>query len=80
MAFVSVGVDATQRIPLSILAENPHKGLAREIFHETERGRGKEGPRDQSAGERAEEKESVKRSGQNRPVERTDQSIEVGGS
>ena len=32
--------------PLSVLARNPHKGLVREISHETGRGWGKEGPRD----------------------------------
>ena len=41
---VSVGVGASQRIPLSVLARNPHKGLVREISHETERERGKNGP------------------------------------
>ena len=40
-----VGVGASQRIPLSVLARNPHNGLAREISHGTGRGRGKEGPR-----------------------------------
>ena len=44
MAFVPVGVGATQRIPLSVLARNPHQGLAHEIFHETGRRRVKEGP------------------------------------
>ena len=44
VVFVSlcVGVGASQRIPLTVLAWNPHKGLAREISHETGRGRGKE--------------------------------------
>ena len=51
-----MGVCASQRIPLSVLEGNPHKGLAREISHKT--GRGKEGLR-------AEEKESELRSGQN---------------
>ena len=47
LAFVSmvVGVGSSQRIPLSVLTRNPHKGLAREISHETGRGREKEGPR-----------------------------------
>ena len=59
MPFVSVGVGTIQRIPLSVLARNPHKGLAREISHETGRGRGKEGYRD-SRQERAVKKMSVK--------------------
>ena len=35
VAFVSVGVGvgANQRIPLSVLARNPYKGLVREISH-----------------------------------------------
>ena len=39
VAFVSVGVGvgASQSIPLSVLARKPHKGLAHEISHETER-------------------------------------------
>ena len=43
VAFVSVGVGvgASQRIPLSILAWNPHKGLAREISYKTGRRRGR---------------------------------------
>ena len=68
MAFVSVGVGATQRILLSVLARNPHKGLAREISHETGRERGKQGPR------------AVERRRQNRAVDRREQSVEVGGS
>ena len=39
--FVSVGVGANQRIPLSVLARNPHKKLACEISHKTGKGRGK---------------------------------------
>ena len=54
-------VSASQKIPLSVLARNAHKGLAREISRETEGGREKECPR-------AEEKESVNRSGQKIPV------------
>ena len=46
VSFVSVGVGANQRIPLSVLARNPHKGLAHETSHGTGRGRGKEGPSD----------------------------------
>ena len=46
---------------LSILAQNPHKELAREISHETRRGRGKEGPR---AEQRRRLNREVKRTGQ----------------
>ena len=62
---------ASQTIHLSVLARNPHKGLVREISHETGRERGKEGPREerrtqsaegssrkQSAGESSQEKAS----------------------
>ena len=38
---VGVCVGASQRIPLSVLARNPHKGPVRE----TRSGRGNEGPR-----------------------------------
>ncbi len=43
VAFVSVGVGlgASQRIPLSVLARIPHKGLVREISYETGIRRGK---------------------------------------
>ena len=63
-----IGVGASQRIPLSVLVQNPHKGLAQEISHETGRGLGKEGPR-------AEEKEEVKRRRQNREVDRIEQPV-----
>ena len=43
---VGVCVDASQRVSLSILAQNLHKGLGREISLETRSGRGKEGPRE----------------------------------
>ena len=62
-SFLLVWVSACQKIPLSVLMRNPHKGLAREISHETGRGRGKESPR-------------VKRRRQNREVDWTDQSTE----
>ena len=42
MASVSVGVGACQRIPLSVLAQNPHKWTVRKISHETGGRRGKE--------------------------------------
>ena len=32
-------MSASQRIPLSVLALNPHKGLAREISHETRKSK-----------------------------------------
>ena len=35
--YVGVVVGASQRIPLSVLARNLHKGLEREISHETGR-------------------------------------------
>ena len=58
---VWVWVSASQRIPLSVLARNPHKGLARKISHETAR-RGKEGTR------------TEERRRQNREVDGTEQS------
>ena len=64
----NVWVSANQRIPLSVLAWNPHKGLAREISNETGRGQGKEGPR-------AEQKKA-----ESRALGRTEQSTEIGGS
>ena len=39
--WVWVWVNASQRIPLSVLVRNQHKGLAHEISHETGRRRGK---------------------------------------
>ena len=62
-ALISMGVGKCQSEDSFVLAWNPHKGLAREISHETGRGRGKEGPR-------------VKRSRQKRLGQRTDQSTE----
>ena len=60
MAFVSVseGVGASQRTPLSVLARNPHKGLAHNIFHETGRRRQKRAVsrRNQSTEESSQEK------------------------
>ena len=44
--FLWVWVSANQKISLSVLARNPHKGLSREISHETGRGREKEGSRE----------------------------------
>ena len=68
-AFISVGVGNCQSEDPFVLAWNPHKGLACKISFETGIGRRKKGPR-------AEEKESVKRSGQNRAVNRRDQGRE----
>ena len=45
VAFVSVGVHVSQRILLSVLARNSHKGLVHETSHETGTGGEKEGPR-----------------------------------
>ena len=59
LAFVSIGVGGSQKIPLSDLVRNLHKGLAREIFHETGRWRRKEGPWN-SRQERAIKSRSVK--------------------
>ena len=59
---VGVGVATSQNIPLSVLVHNPHKGLAREISHESGRKRWKEGPR------------AEQRRRQNREVDRTGQS------
>ena len=42
VAFVSVGVGARQRTPLSVLVRSPHKGLERKISQETGRGQEKE--------------------------------------
>ena len=49
-SFLWVWVSACQKIPSSVLSRNPHKGLAREISHETGRGRGKEGPKENRKG------------------------------
>ena len=72
VASVSVGVGARQRIPLSALARNPHKGLAREISHETGRRQGKEGPSGQDR--------TVSRREQQRPIGMREQSREEGHS
>ena len=88
VAFVSacVGVGDSHRIPLSVLARNPHKELAREIFHETGRRRGKEGRRAEQGrrqnreGGRTDQSTEVGGNRQSREVDRREQSIEVGGS
>ena len=65
---------ANQTIPLSVLARDPHKGLVCEISHETGRGRGKEGPREEGRTvSRREEKEAVSRREQKRSVDRREQ-------
>ena len=46
VASVSACVGTNQRIPVSVLARNPHKWPMFEIFHETGSGRGKKGPRE----------------------------------
>ena len=79
---------ASQRIPLSVLARNPHKGIAREIFHESGRGRGKEGPRDsvswreqkgpgQSREGGSREKWAEQTSRENRAVDRSQEKLTV---
>ena len=57
-----------QGIPWSVFARNPHKGLVREISHDTGSERGKEGPREDRS------KYTVSKSEQQRPVDRTVQS------
>ena len=52
---LSLFVGASQRIPLSVLVRNPHKGLAREISHET--GRMREERSLRSVGRRGESRE-----------------------
>ena len=61
-----VWVSASQKIPLSVLARNTHKGIAREISHETGRRRGK--PRSQS---RTEQSRTEQGSQQERAVDRS---------
>ena len=74
VAFVSVCLGATQRISLSVLARNPHKGHEHGISRETgsEKGKGgskedresqltKEGRREQSAWDSRPEKDTVSR-------------------
>ena len=76
VATVSVCVRASQRIHLSVLARNPHKGLAREISHETGRTRKGRcqrsvGMREQSReGEHSQQKGAEETSRQNRSVRR----------
>ena len=67
---VSVGVGDSQRIPLSVLARNPHKGLACEISHETGRRRGRARSQDRP-GQLTEKKKAG-----NRAVDRRKQSTE----
>ena len=55
VASVSVCMGASQRTPLSVLARNLHKGLAREISHET--GRTREGRSQRSVGRRGQSRE-----------------------
>ena len=56
-------VGASQRIPLSVLAWNPHKGLACEITYETGRGRGKKGPRKNRRNQSIDQGSQQKRAG-----------------
>ena len=57
-SFIWVWVCTSQRIPLSVLARNPHKGRAHEITYETGRRRGKA----RSQGRK--QKKAVNRTGQ----------------
>ena len=79
VAFVSVGVGASQRIPLSVLVRNPHKEPVREISHETGSGGGKEGPRKtgQSAEGIRRDQSTEQVSQEMRVGQRGDQSTEV---
>ena len=78
VASVSLCVGASQGNPLSVLARNPHKGLAREISHET--GRTREGRSQGSVDRRGQSREgdsqqngAAKTSRQNRSVKRWEQ-------
>ena len=51
-------VFSSQRIPLSVLARNPHKGFVREISHETGSEGGKEGPREGHSQQKGAEEDS----------------------
>ena len=73
--WVWVWVSTSQKIPLSVLAQNPHKGFAREISHETGRRQGKEGPRENREGS-SQEKEAELTSRWNRAVGRREQELE----
>ena len=64
--WVWVWVNDSQKIPLSVLARNPHKELVCEISHETGRGRGKEGPR--SDNRRRENREGNRTAGESRQL------------
>ena len=63
---VWVWVSASQRILLSVLVWNPHKGLARETSHKTRRGRGKARSQNRTVDRRKQsaEKEAISRIGQ----------------
>ena len=60
-SFLLVWVRASQKIPLSVLARNTHKGLAREISYETGRRRGK--AKSQSSQQQSTEEGSQQKSG-----------------
>ena len=59
-------VSASQKIPLSVLAQNLHKGLAREISYEIGKGRGKEGP--EQSRERSRTDQLTEQSSQGKPI------------
>ena len=69
-------VGASQIIPLSVLARNPHKGPVHEISQETGSRRGKEGPRETRIGQsrgkgHSQQKGTEETSRQNRSVRRS---------
>ena len=73
VASVSLYVGASLRTPLSVLARNPHKGLAPEISHETGMTSEERSQR-QWAGDVSQEMDTVSRREQKRLVYRTGQS------
>ena len=93
-AFVSVGVSTAQRIPLSVLARNPHKSLCTRSLSRPEENEGRKvpektkrdsqqmrvGQRGDQSTVRSQEKEAEQISWQNREGSRTELSTEVGGS
>ena len=64
-----VWVSASQRIPSSVLARNPHKGRAFEITYETGRRRVK------ATSQGSEQKKAVSRRGQSTKVKRREQEL-----
>ena len=77
MASISVGVGASQRKRLSVLARNPHQGFVRKISNETGSGRGKEGPKEQSVEGSSRDPSTEQISQEMRVGQRGDQPTEV---